>query len=45
MARGTTYGARDGPGSPSLAAILGLWGPPVAINTIIIFIITSLRTT
>ena len=32
MARGNTYGATDGPGRPSMAAILGPVGPPVAIN-------------
>ena len=30
--RGTTYGAIDGPGRPSMAAVLGPGGPPVAIN-------------
>ena len=29
---GTTYGAIDGPGRPSMAAVLGPGGPPVAIN-------------
>ena len=28
----TTYGATGGPGRPSMAAILGPGGPPVAIN-------------
>ena len=32
MARGATYGATDGPGSPSMAVILCPGGPPVAIN-------------
>ena len=32
MARGTTYGVIDGPGRPSMAAILGPGGPPVARN-------------
>ena len=32
MARGATYGTTDGLGRPSMAAILGLGGPPVAIN-------------
>ena len=32
MARGTTYGSTDGPGRPSMAAILGPGGPTLAIN-------------
>ena len=32
MARGTTHGATDGPGRPSMATILGPGGPPMAIN-------------
>ena len=32
MAKGTTYGATDGPGRPPMAAIFGSEGPPVAIN-------------
>ena len=31
MARGTTYSAIDGPGRPSMAAILCPGGPPVAV--------------
>ena len=33
MARGTTYGATDGPARPSMAVILGPDRSPVAINT------------
>ena len=32
MIRGTTYGATDDQGRPSMRTILGLGGPPVAIN-------------
>ena len=28
--RGTTYGATDGPGGPSMAAVLGPGGPSIA---------------
>ena len=32
MARGTTYSTTDGLGRPSMAAIRGPGGPPMAIN-------------
>ena len=32
MARRTTYGTTDSPGRLSMAVILGMGGPPVAIN-------------